>query len=139
MDEELDAIRKRRAEQLRRRLELRQRGEPLHADLDRLDALLAQHPLVLVDLWAPWCGPCRRMEPVLASVAQRFGGDLLVAKVNVDENPKARQRFAVQGVPTLLLFADAEEVQRWVGLVPEPEMVARLETELEAAGSPKET
>jgi thioredoxin 2 len=70
---------------------------------------------VVVDLWAPWCGPCRMISPALEAVARRQRGRLKLVKVNVDENPATARRFGVQGIPTLLLFRDGRLVDRSVG------------------------
>ena len=71
--------------------------------------------LALVDFWAPWCGPCRMMAPVLEELAQRNNG-LAIAKVNVDENPVLAAQFRVQAIPLLVLLKDGDEVERFVGL-----------------------
>lgn len=76
---------------------------------------LAEHETVLLDLWAPWCRPCHQPAPILEEIAAEMQGDLVVAKLNVDENPQAHQRFQVQGIPTLLLFHRGELVDRIVG------------------------
>ena len=79
----------------------------------------ASGPLpVLVDLWAPWCGPCRTVGPAWWSAARSFAGQLKVVKVNVDDAPGVARRFTVQGVPTLLILRDGAEVARQVGAVP---------------------
>lgn len=75
---------------------------------------------VLVDLWAPWCGPCRAVAPIVERLAQDYAGRLKVVKVNVDEAPSISQRYGVMGIPTLLLLRGGREVARQVGAPPEP-------------------
>ena len=78
---------------------------------------------VLVDLWAPWCGPCRIVEPGVERAAGSLAGRLKVVKVNVDQAPRTAERLGVQGIPTLLLLRDGHEVARQVGAVPPPALV----------------
>ncbi|MDD5218716.1 MAG: thioredoxin [Candidatus Omnitrophica bacterium] len=70
---------------------------------------------VMVDFWAEWCGPCRMLSPVVEKLAQANQGKLVVGKFNVDENPDVPQKYGIQGIPTLLIFKDGEEVNRIVG------------------------
>jgi thioredoxin 2 len=82
---------------------------------------------VLVDLWAPWCGPCRMVAPVLEELAGEMAGRLLVAKLNVDENPATAARFGVSSIPTLLLLKAGREIDRIVGAQPKPEIARRVD------------
>jgi len=81
---------------------------------------------VLVDMWAPWCGPCRMLAPVVEQLAGEFAGRLRVAKLNVDENPVIANRFRVMSIPALLVFQNGREVDRIVGAVPKGEILRRL-------------
>ena len=81
---------------------------------------------VLVDCWAPWCGPCRMIAPVMDQLAAESGGRYVVAKLNVDENPATANRFRIDGVPALLIFKDGNLVDKIVGLQPKHAIAARL-------------
>jgi len=71
---------------------------------------------VLVDFWAPWCGPCRMQTPILEDLAGEIGAQGAIAKVNVDEAPALAARFGVRSIPTLILFKDGKAAQQWIGL-----------------------
>jgi thioredoxin 2 len=85
---------------------------------------------VLVDMWAPWCGPCRVIAPVLDELASEMAGRVRVAKLNVDENPATSRRFDIRSIPALILFKDGREVERMLGARPKPDIVRWLETSL---------
>lgn len=88
------------------------------------------HLPVLVDLWAPWCGPCQVIAPVLEVLASDRAGKIKVAKVNVDENPRLAGRFGALSIPTLVLVRDGVEVARHVGALPAPHLRAWLDDAL---------
>lgn len=85
---------------------------------------------VLLDLWAPWCAPCRMIAPVLEQLATEMAGRLRIAKLNVDENQATAGRFNVRSIPTLLILKSGREVDRLVGVLPKSEIIRRLEQAL---------
>jgi thioredoxin 1 len=88
--------------------------------------------VVLVDLWAEWCGPCRRIAPIVDELASQYDGRVTVAKLDVDANPNVPGRFGVRGIPTLLLFKNGELADTLVGLRSKEELAQSLEKQLEA-------
>jgi len=85
---------------------------------------------VLVDFWAEWCGPCLRLAPAVEAIASEFDGRLVVGKLNVDENPNVPMRFAIRGIPTLLVFKGGQLVDTMVGLVHKDEIRRMVEKHL---------
>lgn len=84
---------------------------------------------VLVDFWAPWCGPCRMVAPVLEEIAKERGDDLQIVKLNIDENPQTAAKYQVMSIPTLILFKDGDVAHKVIGALPK----RRLDAELEPA------
>jgi thioredoxin 2 len=85
---------------------------------------------VLVDCWAPWCGPCRMIAPVLDQLAAESGGRYQIVKLNVDENPRTSAQFQIRSIPTMLIFKNGQVVDQIVGAVPKPTIAARLAAQL---------
>ncbi len=95
------------------------------------DAVIAKSPLpTLVDLWAPWCGPCRTIAPILERLAVERAGRLRIVKVNVDLAPEVSARLRVQGIPTMVLFDGGKEIARQVGAMPGAKIGQWLDTAL---------
>jgi thioredoxin 2 len=81
---------------------------------------------VVVDLWAPWCGPCRFVSPILEELAREYAGRLKVVKVNVDDNPVTQQRYQAFSIPTLVVLKGGRQVDRIVGAMPKSQLAIRL-------------
>lgn len=89
------------------------------------DVLKSSEP-VLVDFWAPWCGPCRAMAPTVDALATEYAGKIKVGKMNTDDNPSTPMRYGIRGIPTLLLFKGGQVVEQRVGAVPKAEVVKMI-------------
>ena len=86
--------------------------------------------VVLVDFWAPWCGPCKMQTPILEKVAAELGDKAVIAKVNVDENPELAAKYGIRSIPTLILLKDGENKQQFVGLQQQAALVSAITAEL---------
>jgi thioredoxin 2 len=95
-------------------------------------------PTVIVDLWAPWCGPCRFVGPILEDLSRELAGRVKVVKVNVDENQGLALRHDARSIPTMLIMRDGKVVDRIVGALPKPELTVRLQRHLKPPRSPQE-
>ena len=108
-------------------------NEPIHVTDDAFEKTVVQADLpVVVDFWAPWCGPCRMVGPVLDKLATEYAGKVLIAKVNTDDNPIWAQKFNVQGIPTMLFMSEGKVVHQQVGALPEPMLRSTVDQFLNA-------
>jgi thioredoxin 2 len=98
----------------------------VNATDDTFDVEAAAAPAVLVDLWAPWCGPCRVVGPILEELTREYAGRIKVVKVNVDENPATAERFQAFSIPTMVVIKDGRVVDRIVGAMPKGALTIRL-------------
>lgn len=109
-------------------------GEPVHVTDAEFDSkVLKSTTPVIVDFWAPWCGPCKVVGPMLDKIAKEQAGNLVVAKVNTDESPDWAGRYGVQGIPTMLFIFNGKEVHRQVGALPERVLRDAVSSFLEVA------
>ena len=96
---------------------------PITVDDSSFENFIKQHSIVLVDCWAPWCGPCRLVSPIIDGLAKEYNGKVAFGKLNTDENPSTAGRFDIMAIPTLLIFKNGKQVDQIVGAVPK----ARIE------------
>lgn len=97
---------------------------------ENFDSIVNDSLPVLVDFWAPWCGPCRSLSPIVDEVADELAGKLVVAKCNVDDNQDLAMKYGVMSIPTLIVFKNGEEIDRSVGALPKARLQALLEKHL---------
>jgi thioredoxin 1 len=93
------------------------------------EVLNSQEPVV-VDFWAPWCGPCRKLGPLLEEISNEFLGKVKFVKINTDENLKTAQDYSISGLPSLLVFKNGKALERLVGLMPKSTIVSNIEKHL---------
>ncbi|HQC65048.1 MAG TPA: thioredoxin [Anaerolineaceae bacterium] len=109
-------------------------NEPINVTDAAFEKTVLQNELpVIVDFWAPWCGPCKMLGPILDKMAKEFAGKLIIAKVNTDEHQEWASKYGVQGIPTMLMMKDGKIVHRQVGVLPEPMLRDTIKNFLEVA------
>lgn len=116
-DEELERIRRRKLEELMK-MNSNMPGSPVVVTDADFEETISKYPVVVVDFWAVWCGPCKMMEPVIAELQQTYQGKVVFGKMNVDENPVTPSKFGIMAIPTLLVFKDGEMVEQLQGAMP---------------------
>ena len=86
-----------------------------------------QHSHVVIDCWAPWCGPCKRIAPILDELAGDYGGRVAIGKLNTDENQQTAMKYGIMSIPTLMVFKDGQRVDQVVGLMPKDALKAKFD------------
>lgn len=118
-DSELEHIREKKRQELMTKMSGIERGaSPITLDDAHFDEAVKKYPLMLIDCWADWCGPCRMVAPVVDELARDYDERLVVGKLNVDENPETAGRFGIVSIPTLLIMKNGDEVDRIIGALP---------------------
>ena len=112
-------------------------NEPININEASFERAVIQSPIpVVVDFWAPWCGPCKMIAPLLDEIAKESDGRFRVAKVNIDDDPALQQRFGIRGVPTLLFFSGGKLRDQIVGVAAKKAIVEKLEKLASNAAAP---
>jgi thioredoxin len=119
-DIELEEIRERKMKELTTKMKESRNSEPMPITIDdaHFDEMVQKHPMMLIDCWADWCGPCRMIAPAVDELARDYAGRVTIGKLNVDDNPQTAERFGIMSIPTLLIMKNAAEVDRITGAVP---------------------
>jgi len=137
VNDELARIRERKLEELYKQTSEREPmttgkvyDAPLHINDSSFPQLIEKHPLVVVDCWAPWCGPCQMVGPVIDQLAKEYAGKIVFAKLNTDENRDTAMKFGIMSIPTILVFKNNELVDRLVGAMPKPLLEMKVKKHL---------
>ncbi|HNX18358.1 MAG TPA: thioredoxin [Methanoregula sp.] len=118
-DKELDAIRERRMAALKEKMERQSvAGGIITVDQLHMNDLLKQHPALVIDFWAEWCGPCRRVGPIIEELAQEFAGKVTFGKCNTDENQQLAMQLNISAIPNIVFFSNGRMVDRVIGAYP---------------------
>lgn len=115
---EIDKIKQRMLERMMKRDINQMPNKPLKVTDENFDEIISKYRLVVVDFWAPWCGPCRMVAPVIEKLAKEMKGDVVFAKLNTDENSRTAMKFRIMSIPTLIIFKEGKMVDRVVGALP---------------------
>ena len=135
MNDEIEEIKRRKLQEMKEKYikgGINMNNENLNTPLEITDAdidnAISKYDFIVIDCWAPWCGPCRIVAPVIEQLAKEFSGKIVFGKLNVDENPDTSTKHRIMSIPTLLVFKNGNLVDRLVGAYPKEELKKRLET-----------
>ena len=134
LDDELEAIKHRKLAELQKEADTKavmsSITEPIVLTDSNFGSEVAKYPIMLVDFWAPWCGPCRMVSPIIEQLAKEYSGKIAFGKVNVDDNQRIAASFGIQSIPTLMLFKDGKAVDIIVGAIPKAQIEMKLKQQL---------
>jgi thioredoxin 1 len=135
-DAEIQSIRERKLVEMMRRTRAQLQsaekhdGRPILLSDATFSSEISKYPLMVVDFWAAWCGPCRMVAPIVEQLAKEYSGRVAFGELNVDENPLTSNEFQVQSIPTLLIFRDGQPVDGIIGAVPKYQIESKLKAQL---------
>ncbi len=104
--------------------------EPIGLTDSNFASEISKYPIMLVDFWAPWCGPCRMVSPIIEQLSREYSGKVAFGKVNVDENQKISASFGIQSIPTLMIFRNGKAVDVMVGALPKAQIEMKLKQQI---------
>jgi len=135
-DAEMQSLREKKLVELMRRTRAqlqsgeKYNGKPIILSDATFSSEISKYPVMVVDFWAVWCGPCRTVAPIIEQLAKEYSGRVAFGKLNVDENPLTSSEFQVESIPTLLIFRDGEPVDGIIGAAPKYEIESKLKAQL---------
>jgi len=133
-DDELEAIKDKKLAELRKEAATKALmssiTEPIVLTDSNFESEVAKYPVMLVDFWAPWCGPCRMVSPIIEQLSREYSGRVAFGKVNVDENQRIAASFGIQSIPTLMIFKGSKAVDVIIGAMPKAQIEMKLKQQL---------
>ena len=134
LDEELEAIKHKKLAELQKEAATKAMmssiTEPIMLTDSNFASEVSKYPIMLVDFWAPWCGPCRMVSPMIEQLSREYSGKVAFGKVNVDENQRIAASFGIQSIPTLMIFKGGRAVDVMVGALPKAQIDMKLKQQL---------
>ncbi|WGI18041.1 thioredoxin [Methanonatronarchaeum sp. AMET-Sl] len=123
-DNDIDEIRKKKIKELKEKLEKESmsEGKPIKVTDENFESVINENKMVVIDAWADWCNPCKKLEPVIEELAEEYKGEIVFGKLNVDENGGVARKYGIMSIPTLLFFENGELVNRTVGALPKQQL-----------------
>jgi thioredoxin 1 len=131
--DELDEIRKKKMEKIMSDLSktpepnVKLPDEPIVITDETVESAASQYPLLILDCWAEWCGPCRMIAPILEELARELSGKVVIGKLNVDQNMATANKYRISAIPTLLVFKDGKLIDKMVGAYPKATLAAKIQ------------
>jgi thioredoxin 1 len=131
--DDLETIKKKKLEELKKQymnggknMEKKWPDTPIHLIDADIDETIKKFPIIVIDCWAPWCGPCRMIGPIIEELAKEMQGKIVFGKLNVDENPQTSMKHKIMSIPTMLVFKNGALVDRFVGAMPKEMLIQKL-------------